>query len=240
MFEARDKGSEFLDRPDCDPALAAASYRFMETVNSRFGGLQLVLRFLAAETAGRQVATPLRILDIGSGSCDVPLALSQWARMHDLPMHFTCLEMADHAVAIARRRLARARDPAVELLQEDVFRHEPVEPYHCAVASMCFHHFSDSQILALIQQLRGYVLDSVMINDLRRSPIASIAASLLLAGTRAPAGVRHDAMLSIRRGFRVNELSSLLEQLENLTVSVTSAPWFRIAAIVRFTTGEHS
>ena len=149
-------------------------------------------------------------------------------------------KLAADPVAIARRRLARARDPAVELLQENVYRHEPVEPYHCAVASMCFHHFSDSQILALIQQLRGFVLDSVMINDLRRSPIASIAASLLLAGTRAPAGVRHDAMLSIRRGFRVNELSSLLEQLENLTVSVTSAPWFRIAAIVRFTTGEHS
>ncbi len=238
MFDVRDTATEFLDRPDCDPALAAASYRFMELVNSHFGGIRLVRRFLAAETVGRRVVTPLRILDIGSGSCDIPCALSQWARTRDLPLHFTCLDMADQAVDMARRQLARARDSSMTLLQEDVFTHEPAEPYDCAVASMCCHHFSDAKILAFIQRLRGFVRDSVLINDLRRSPMAALAARLLLAGTCAPAGVRHDALLSIRRGFRVHELRSLLGQLENLTVSVTSAPWFRIAAIVRFTPGE--
>ena len=42
MFEARATAMEFLDLPDCDPSLAAASYRFMETVNYRFGGIRLV------------------------------------------------------------------------------------------------------------------------------------------------------------------------------------------------------
>ena len=37
MFESRATAMEFLDRPDCNPALAAASYRCMETVNGRFG-----------------------------------------------------------------------------------------------------------------------------------------------------------------------------------------------------------
>jgi hypothetical protein len=75
---------EFLDRPDCDPALAAASYRFMETVNARFGGIRVVRRFLAAETAGRYTGAPFRILDIGSGSCDIPLAVSRWARAYGI------------------------------------------------------------------------------------------------------------------------------------------------------------
>lgn len=38
MFDSRAMATEFLDQPDCDPALAAASYRFMETVNCQFGG----------------------------------------------------------------------------------------------------------------------------------------------------------------------------------------------------------
>jgi hypothetical protein len=79
MFDARATATEFLDRPDCDPALAAASYRFMETVNCHFGGIRIVRRFLADETAGRHEGVPLRILDIGSGSCDIPLAVSRWA-----------------------------------------------------------------------------------------------------------------------------------------------------------------
>ncbi len=234
MFDSRATATEFLDQPDCDPALAAASYRFMETVNGRFGGIRVVRRFLAAETVGRPADAPLRILDIGSGSCDIPLAVSRWARAHDIPMHFTCLEMASHAADIAHRQIARAGDPAVQLLQEDVFTHQPVEPYDCAVASMCFHHFSNAQILTLLQKLRGFVLDRVLINDLRRSQLASLAARLLLTGTGAPIGVRHDALLSVRRGFKVSELSTLLRRLDSVTVSVEPARWFRIAAIIRF------
>ncbi|MDO8596163.1 MAG: methyltransferase domain-containing protein, partial [Sulfuricaulis sp.] len=203
MFDSRATATEFLDRPDCEPALAAASYRFMETVNYRFGGIRVVRRFLAAETTGRCAGAPLRILDIGSGSCDIPLAVSKWARAYDIPLHFTCLEMAGHAVDIARRQLARAGDPAVQLLQEDAFTHQPAEPYDCAVASMCFHHFSNAQILMLLHRLRGFVRNSLLINDLRRSQLASLAAGLLLVATAAPAGVRHDALLSIRRPVRM-------------------------------------
>ena len=55
MFDSRATATEFLDRPDCDPALAAASYRFMEMVNRRFGGIRLVRRFLAT---GEEPCTP--------------------------------------------------------------------------------------------------------------------------------------------------------------------------------------
>jgi hypothetical protein len=103
---------------------------------------------------------------------------------------------------------------------------------------MCFHHFSNAQIVTLLQRLRGFVLNSVLINDLRRSRLASLAARLLLVG--AAAEVRHDALLSIRRGFRIGELSALLRQLDNVTVSVEPARWFRIAAIIRFKPGANS
>ena len=227
---------ELLDRPDCDPAHAAASFRFIGTVNRHFGGIRVVRQFLAAESAARRggTGTPLRILDIGSGSCDIPLAVSRWARAAGIPLHFTCLELAGHTLDIARGQLTRAGDPAVQILQEDAFTHHPAEPYDCAVASMCFHHFSDAQILALARRLRGFVRHGVLINDLRRSQLAPLATRLLLAATGAPAGVRHDALLSIRRGFKVGELSILLRQLDRVTLSVEPTRWFRIAAIIRF------
>lgn len=237
MFDSRSTEMEFLDRSGCDPGLATASYRFMEKVNGFFGGTRVVQRFLATETAGRDDGSPLRILDIGSGSCDIPLAVSRWAGTRGIPVQFTCLETSGHAVDMARRKLALAGDPAVQLLQEDVFAYTPAEPYDYAVGSMCFHHFSDVQILALLRRLRGFVRNSVLINDLRRTPLASLGAGLLLAVTPAPAGVRHDALLSIQRGFKVKELGSLLQQLDNVTVSVLAARWFRIVAIIRYQQG---
>jgi hypothetical protein len=98
---------------------------------------------------------------------------------------------------------------------------------------MCFHHFSDVQILHLLQRLRGFVINGILINDLRRSRLASLAARLLLFD--APAGVRHDALLSIRRGFKIGELDALLRQLHGAAVVVQAARWFRVAAVVRFT-----
>lgn len=232
MFESRATESEILDRPDCDPVLAAASYRFMDMVNRHFGGVRMVRHFLAGEAAGHTDDSPLRILDIGSGSGDIPLTVSRWAREHGISLQFTCLEMAGPAFGIAREKLARAGDPAVQLLHEDVFVHRPARPYDCAVASLSFHHFSDSQILTLLQRLRDSVRKSVLINDLRRSRLASFAAMLLTVG--APAGVRHDALLSIRRGFKIRELRTLLQQLDGVSVSVEPAWWFRVAAIIRF------
>ena len=234
MFDSRATATEFLDLPDCDPELAAASYRFMETVNRRFGGIITVQRFLSGEIQSHPSRLPLRILDIGSGSCDIPLALCQWAHSRGTPLHFTCLEMTDHAVDLARSRLVKGGNPPIQVLQEDAFAHSPDEPYDCAVASMCFHHFSDAQILALLKHLRGFVRSSVLINDLRRSRLSSLSARLLLAGTRAPAGVRHDDLLSIQRGFKTKELRTLLQQLDNVTVSVKPVPWFRVSAIIQF------
>jgi len=92
----------------------------------------------------------------------------------------------------------------------------------------------------LLHRLRGFVRKSLLINDLRRSRLASLAARLLLVATAAPAGVRHDALLSIRRGFKIDELRTLLRQLDGVTVSVEPASWFRIAAIIRFKQGENA
>lgn len=238
MFEQRATAQEFLDRPDCEPELAEASYRFMETVNSFFGGMRIVQRFIAGQAAKHRSAAPLRILDIGSGSCDIPLAVSRWARSNGIDLQVTCLELADHAFEIARQRVEHCADPGVHVLRQDAFTYQPDETYDCAVSSMCFHHFSDEQILSLVRRLRGFVRSGVLINDLRRCVPALWAARMLCAVCGAGAGVRHDALLSIRRGFTVVDLESLLRRLPGVAVTVSSERWFRIAAVIQFNSGD--
>jgi hypothetical protein len=234
MYDVRSTSLEFLDRPDCDPALSGESYRFMEMINFYFGGIRVVKQFMKAETARRNGA-PLRILDIGSGSCDIPLSVLNWARKNCISLDYTCLETSACAIDAARVNIEREGNPPLRLLQEDAFTHQPAQPYDCAVASMCFHHFSDPQILTLIERLRGFVHNSVLINDLLRSELAALAVRLLLVNRSA--GVGHDTLLSIQRGFKVKELYTLLRKLDNVTVSVKPAPWFRVAAVIRFKSG---
>jgi SAM-dependent methyltransferase len=233
MFESRAMSEdEFLDRPDCDPELAAASYRFMGTVNRWFGGIRTVRLFLDKEFVRHPPAGPVRILDIGAGAGDIPLALWRRAQSRGLDLRFTCLELSPTAIAAARARMEPAAAAAIQLLREDVFRHHPAVPYDYAVSSMCFHHFDEARILELVGRLRGFVGRALLINDLRRSPLAYAGAGLLLAGSHP--GIRHDALLSIRRGFQPDELRRLLERVVGVSATVERTPWFRVAAVVRF------
>lgn len=232
MFELRTSEGEFLDDPACDPALAAASYRFMTMINAWAGGTAVVRRFLEAKAREDGCGGALRVLDVGAGSCDIPLAVSRWAKRRGLRLQFTCLEPSARAVALARTRLALADDPDVRVLQEDVFEHRPAEVYDYATASMCFHHFKDQEILEIVRRLRTFVRKGVLINDLRRAAPAWLGACLLTAG--GPAGVRHDALVSIRRGFKISELQALLQRIPDSKVSVRAAWCFRVSAEIAF------
>lgn len=232
MLKKRATEPELMDAAGFDRDLAEESFRFMAVVNRWFGGVRAVRRFVAAEAARAPRGRRLRVLDVGSGSCDIPIAVCAWARGRRIPVHFTCIESSEHAVRIARRGLRRSPDLPITLIRGDIFYHRPETPYDCAVGSMFFHHLAESDILRLIGRLRGFVRSSLLINDLQRSLANYAACRLLLPAF--PFEVGHDALLSIRKGFREAELKDLLEGLQNAAVSVSSAPLFRIRAVVRF------
>jgi 2-polyprenyl-3-methyl-5-hydroxy-6-metoxy-1,4-benzoquinol methylase len=235
MFERRAETLEVLDGPGCDDAFAERSYRFMRRVNRFLGGCRVVQRFLETEASRSPQARALRVLDIGSGICDIPLAMVRQAKRRGVEMQFTCLDVLPQAARIARRNIESRGEPNVRFLQEDVFAHEPEEPYDCAIGSMFFHHLRDSEILKLIGRLRGYVRRSVLINDLQRSVFHYLGAVLLRAA--ASSDLLKDATLSVQRGFRVEELRSLLCDLESVSVYVDRAWFCRVFAIVRFNSG---
>jgi len=235
VFDARATELERLDASDCPPAVAAESYRFMERVNQLFGGIRAVREFVEKEARAKAGGAPLRILDIGSGSCDIPAAVCESAARKGLKLDFTCLELSAEAVALAKKRLEKRPGLPIRVLQEDVFAHTPSELYDCAVSSMCFHHFDDARIIELLRKLKSVVKGRLLINDLERSPLAwlgSLALTLL-----SSEDVKHDCRLSIRKGFRPGELRELLRRVEGVEAAVESAWLFRVRAIVGFERG---
>ena len=232
MFESRSTQPEWMDEPDFDHVLAEQSFRFIRVVNRFFGGTRIVRQFIADEAARMPAGKRLNVLDIGSGCCDIPISVAQWARKQGIPVHFTCVEANRHAIEIARRGLSEKTGLPVTVLQEDIFRHRPAEPYDCAVASMFFHHFDEAQILHLIRRLRGVVKESLLINDLLRCFLSYAGCLLLTSGF--PGEVKHDALLSIRKGFKETELKEWLSRLEDVSVAVKTVPFFRVKATIRF------
>ena len=232
MLEQRATEPELLDRRDTDAPEVARSLRFCAMVNRFMGGTRVVRKFLQAELARASADRPLRVLDIGASDASIVLAVSRWAARSGRDVEFVCLEHNPHAVRLARQAVLAANNLRVQVVEDDVFTHQPDEPYDCAIGSMFFHHLADEEILALIERLRTFVRRSVLVNDLKRCGVCYrelVAISWLLAPV-----VRCDALLSIRRGFRTWELRRLLSRTKSVSVSVTRHWFCRIAGVVRF------
>ncbi len=231
FLRERARGEELLDRPDSNPRLTRESFRFMKFVNHVGGGIRVVRKFLERELPNFPAGQTVKILDLGGGDCDIPLAITRWAVAHGYSVEFTCTDHNAQALAMAQESLARAHCKAIRLEQTDIFTYQPAEEFDYALGSMVFHHFTAEEIDRLITHLRGFVRRALLINDLHRCALNYLVAAILTA--RVDPEPRHDALLSIRRGFKPNELAGMLRKHD--PAPVVRRRWFcRVAGVVRF------
>jgi 2-polyprenyl-3-methyl-5-hydroxy-6-metoxy-1,4-benzoquinol methylase len=231
VFEERARESELLDAPDCDPQLAMRSYHFMEAVNRSYGGVRVVLDTLARELPSWPADAPVRILDLGAGSGDIPLAVVRWAKENDRDVRITCVDWNREALDLARAKLTESINGSVTLEQADIFEYQPTEPFDYALASMVLHHLAADEISSLIRHLQPFVRRALIVNDLKRSVLNYLACWFAVRPCEKE--VRHDALLSIRRGFTPADLRAILRQ-HDPGAAVETAWFCRVAGIVRF------
>lgn len=224
MFEERLLKAEYLDGKNCDPELIRKSHMFMRIVNKYLGGTQCVKSFIGQLAKNES----LKILDIGSGTCDIPIEIAKWAK--DIQVQIICIEKNKNAFSLGRQAVISSGLKNIQIIQADIFEFEPEEMFDYAISSMFFHHLTQEQIKNLIIRLRKFVRKSIFINDLHRSFLNYYSCSLLWPLVHRD--VLHDALLSIRKGFRSDEL----KQFENAKVKLF--PWQRITAQIDFNGGS--
>ncbi len=213
MFERRARTPELMDGDGFDAGLAEASYRFIERTNRFFGGISSVRNFIRRQleiTSGEKL---LRVLDLGSGGCDIPIALSRWAfRTRPLDTVHLRGEKIVMQHSHARQRISETGVSSIQVVEEDVFSflEQSGEVFDCATASMFFHHLDEEEIDRLLLSLPRAVRGPLLISDLKRSAVAYFGCWLYTLGSHA--GVRMDARTSVLRSFSTLELERILAE----------------------------
>jgi SAM-dependent methyltransferase len=208
---------EHLDGALADPDVLDGNLRDLRRINRRFGGTALSLRALRGligeALADDLVAVPdpLRILDVGCGACDIPLAIAgatgPWRSVH-----VTAVDSRQEVLDAARRITpALASRPDVELAIADG-RSLPFadDAFDVAHASLVLHHLEGSEAIGFLQELARVARIGIVINDLERGQLPWLGAWLVLhAMTRNPFTL-HDGPLSVRRSYTRPEMRRLL------------------------------
>ena len=207
MLDHRVSGPEWMDGPDFGRQQVADTFRFLVPVNRLFGGIRPALSFFRQESRTWDRQQTYHILDAGCGVGDVALALAKWARRSGFQLRIDAVDKHPAAVELGRQKCQAY--PEIEFFCRDVLQYEGAE-YDYVHASQFVHHFPDEEVAPLLWHFLAMCQHKVVVNDLVRAPLAYLATWLFTLVT-SPV-FRHDARLSVKRGFRLEELRKLLKE----------------------------
>lgn len=198
-----------MDDPGSDRELLERTLDQLVLVNhllSRMRGL--LRRYVLGDMADQNdPGRPWRVLDVGAGGCDIPIWLARASRRRGVPVHITCLDQDPRIIDYARSRVAAYRE--ISLREGSAF--EIAGSYDYVICNHFLHHLTEEEIGRFLAAAHGVCRRRLLVNDLLRS-YWSLAGFGLVSSLLFPRSfARSDGLLSIRKGFRRQELSRLLE-----------------------------
>ena len=193
-----------MDRRDASTAELKAALRSLRGLNRYFGSYRVVRHF-ARRWMKR--GDRLRVLDLATGSADIPRLIADHARGVGAQVEIVALDFQPSTIAIARE-LSAAYDE-IDCREADVLTFDDPEPFDIVTCSLALHHFSDEDAIGLLRRAKQLSRKRVLVSDLRRGWLADVGVWLLTAMIFRDHMTREDGRTSARRAFSFAELCTL-------------------------------
>ncbi len=210
--------AELMDDPAIDGPEHARALRGLSRINRVSGAAEANWR--AIEPAAMRhgvLGEPVRMLDIATGSGDVPLGVAKIARARGVKLALTLCDVSETALKHASARAVRLRVGDVETLRADVVRDGlPFEDgsFSIVTCSLFAHHLEADACVGVLREMARVAghAGTVVVNDLRRCMPGLLAARLAGRTLTTSRIVRVDAVRSVRAAFTIDEMASMARE----------------------------
>lgn len=197
-----------MDDPRVAPQQLRKSLSFISRINRWLGYTRTTLGYLQRFSRGWERGRTIRILDLATGSGDVPRAIAAWAERRGWEVRIVGVDHHPVTIDVAREMTA---DPRICYVRGDVFQ-LPFEPgsFDYVISSMFLHHLDEDQAVTVLREMNRLARRGVIIADLLRHYRAYAWISLLTL-LSSPI-VRHDARASVAQSFSRAEILMLRDR----------------------------
>ena len=226
----RSEEPELMDQPTLDQIELAGNLRDIRRVNQLLGGTSVVLGHLPQFMDTIPDTKPVTLLDLATGSADIPVAVSRWAKGRGISMTIIASDCSAQMLELAREQIADHRD--ITLARYDA-RAVPLpdKSVDIVLCSLSLHHFPPVDAMRVLREMNRLARRGFILNDLRRSRLGYFAAWLAARLTTRNRLTRNDAPLSVRRAYTPQELEELLTRAGIHDATISTHLWFRMAAV---------
>jgi hypothetical protein len=237
-FRHRATQPELLDMPDIPFEDIRRNMHELDVINTLLGGHNITIRgirnLLPKARVSHDQAGALHVCEIGCGGGDNLRAIDRWAKRKAVAIRVTGIDINPHCIRYAQQRWdsETAANWIVSDYREVSFSERP----DIIFSSLFCHHFDDKSIPEILAWSAANSRLGFFINDLHRHPFAYYSIKWLTAAFSRSRLVRHDAPLSVAKGFSRNEWNDYVRmglQGKGLTVDIRWAWAFRWLIIGR-------
>jgi len=204
MLKYRSYTKELLDGDNIPEKDLFLNLKELDTINKLLGGYNISLSAL------NKIIQPnesYRLVDIGCGGGDTLKHIYTWTERSKKNIALVGIDIKPVCIEYATEN---TKDLPIEYICDDyrqLYKHtEKVDIIH---ACLFCHHLDEAQLVELVSfALKHKAI--LVINDLERNPIAYYSIKWLTGLFSKSYLVKNDAPLSVARGFKKNEWTSIL------------------------------
>lgn len=225
-FSKRSNEKELLDDLATPFEDIRQNMQELNTINSRLGGHSITLKGLRALLGNKK---EISVCEIGCGGGDNLVAIGKWCHEAGIKARLSGIDMNPHCIRFALKQHAQS---GIEFICSDyrevVFSHPP----DIIFSSLLCHHFTNDELVLMLQWMQRQCTRGFFINDLHRHPLAWWSIKWLTRFFSNSYLVKNDAPLSVLRGFSRMEWQ-LLFQKAGMSADVSWQWAFRHLIIYR-------
>jgi 2-polyprenyl-3-methyl-5-hydroxy-6-metoxy-1,4-benzoquinol methylase len=229
LVPERRRGPELIDLPPENYSRSeyAGSLADIRKVNRFLGDYRATLRSFSALVSGIAMSAdrPVRVLDVATGSADIPVAIVKWARRQGIPVVVTAVDI--NPLAVREAAAFTQAYPEITVAVADGFS-LPFEDgsFDIVLCAKTLHHFGEEETVRLLTEIGRVASSGYIIMDLRRSWVAWLLISVLARLFSRNRLTRHDGPMSVLRSYTDAELDALADRAGLADHGVTREPFW--------------
>ncbi|MEC8554456.1 MAG: methyltransferase domain-containing protein [Planctomycetota bacterium] len=207
-MKQRELVPELMDDPQLDRLEHQAALEGLKRINAWTGNPRLAWSFLRKSISKGPVNQKLSLLDVATGSADIPIAIHRLSTKTGQSLSVTASDISVAALLVARQQAWNNR-ANIELIEHDVVQNDIEGKFDFVMSSQFLHHLNENEVVTVLKRMRSAARRKVIVIDLHRSWMNFYQvwlATRLLSRSRV---VHFDGPQSIRAAFTLKEFEKL-------------------------------
>jgi SAM-dependent methyltransferase len=208
MLKTRQRNAEWMDAPHVDPRELERALGFIRRVNRFLGYTRASLAHLEHFSRHWKRGERIRIIDLATGSADIPRAILNWADRRGFDVHIVAIDLHEQT---ARLAAARTNDPRLRIVQADVLNLPFADhSFDYAHTAMFLHHLGDDDAVRVLSIMNRLSRRGIIAADLLRD-VRAYRWIRLFTMLSSPM-IRHDARVSVAQAFNADEVLAMRDR----------------------------